>query len=159
MRKKKKTRSGSAGMIAFLVLAAASALLFGLNGSKTEIMMLGDEEMNVEYGSEFVDPGVEIVRTGKLFKFMNETELVHAQEQMTTDTLGKFKIHYVVVDGGEEQRFERIVNVLDTTAPSISVSASSIANSFFIFLLLLMIDERNELLATVYCACKKHQYF
>ena len=122
MRKKKKTRSGSAGMIAFLVLAAASALLFGLNGSKTEIMMLGDEEMNVEYGSEFVDPGVEIVRTGKLFKFMNETELVHAQEQMTTDTLGKFKIHYVVVDDGEEQRFERIVNVLDTTAPSISVT-------------------------------------
>ena len=43
MRKKQKTHSGSAGMIAFLVLAAASALLFALNGSKTEITMLGQE--------------------------------------------------------------------------------------------------------------------
>ena len=122
MHKKKKTRSGSAGMIAFLVLAALSALLFGLNGEKSEVLMLGDEEMNVEYGSEFVDPCVEIVRTGKVFKFMNETELVPAVEQMTTDTLGKFKIHYLVVNDGEEQRFERIVNVVDTTPPAITVT-------------------------------------
>ena len=122
MHKRKKTHGGSAGMIFFLVLAVISALLFWLNGEETEVLMLGDEEMNVEYGSEFVDPGVEIVRSGKIFKFMNQTEMVYAQEQMTTNTLGKFKIHYAVVSDGEELRYERIVNVLDTTAPKITVT-------------------------------------
>lgn len=122
MRKKHKSRGGAAGLIVFLVLALISALLFALNGEKTEILMLGDEEMTVEYGSEFVDPCVEIVRSGKVFKFMNSVELVPAAEQMTTDTLGKFKIHYLVVSDGEEQRFERIVNVVDTTPPVITVT-------------------------------------
>lgn len=122
MQKKQRTRSGSAGMIAFLIMALASALLFTLSGNQTEVLMLGDEEMTVECGSEFVDPGVEIVRTGKLFKFMNETELVPAVEHMTTDTLGKFKLHYIVASNGQELQFERIVNVVDTTPPSITVS-------------------------------------
>ena len=123
MQNRKKTHGGSAGLIFFLLLALISALLFGLNGEESEVVMLGQEEMNVEYGGVFVDPGVQIVRTGKIFKFMNQTETVYAQEQMTTDTIGKFKIHYSVVNDGEELKFERIVNVLDTTAPTITVTA------------------------------------
>ena len=122
MQKRKKNSSGSAGMIAFLTLALISALLFALNGEKTEIVMLGEKEMDVEFGSEFVDPGVEIVRSGKIFKFMNRTELVPAVEHMTTDTIGKFKLHYLVVNDGEELSFERIVNVVDTTPPAITVT-------------------------------------
>ena len=112
-RKTGRSRGGAAGLIAFLVLALISALLFALNGEDTEVIMLGEPEMNVEYGSEFVDPGVEIVRSGKIFSFMNTTERVNAVEQMTTNALGKFKIHYVVASDGEELRYERIVNVVD----------------------------------------------
>ena len=122
MHKKKKSSGRSAGLIAFLALALLSALLFAFNGEKTEIVMLGDEEMTVEYGSEFVDPCVEIIRTGKIFKFMSKTELVPATAHMTTDTLGKFRLTYVVADRGEEQTFHRIVNVVDTTPPVITVT-------------------------------------
>ena len=122
MRKRKKSKGGARGLIVFLVLALISALLFALNGEKTEIVMLGEEEMDVEFGSEFVDPCVEIIRTGKIFKFMNSTELVPATAHMTTDSIGKFRLTYVVSDEGEEQVFHRIVNVVDTTPPEISVS-------------------------------------
>ncbi len=121
-KRKKTTNVRAAGLIAFLVLAMLSAILFALNGEKTEIVMLGDEEMTVEYGSEFVDPCVEIVRRGKVFGFMSSTELIPAQEKMTTGMLGKFKIHYQIVNEGEELRFERIVNVVDSTAPTITVT-------------------------------------
>ena len=119
---KRKKQGGAAGLIAFLMLALLSALLLAFHGEETEVVMLGDKEMTVEFGSEFVDPGVEIVRSGKIFKFMNRTELVGSVERMTTDSIGKFKLHYLVANEGEEMSFERIVNVVDTTPPAITVT-------------------------------------
>ena len=85
----------------------------------TEIVMRGDAEMDVEYGSEFIDPCVEIRR--KSARSGDEGELVKAVEMMTTDNIGKFKIHYLVVHEGEEMSFDRIINVVDTTPPEITV--------------------------------------
>lgn len=166
-QKSKKTKSsGSFGLVAFIVLAGISGLLFFLRGGgdtgaapgsseaapvmslssetaseatpaptpivwntetvlyeegDTVIVMRGEEEMDAEYGVEFVDPCVEI-RTGGRLGRAESSELVSAVEHMTTDSIGKFKIHYLVVCEGEELRFERIVNVVDTTPPEITVS-------------------------------------
>ena len=157
----KKRSTGSLGLVAFLLLAAGSGLLFLLFGNgdsgqapeanpssdpavvstaptesaaivwdtetvlyeddDTTIVMRGDEEMDTEYGRDFIDPCVEIRRSGS-FGLSESSELVYAVEQMPTDTIGKFKIHYLVVCNGEEMRFERYVNVVDTTPPQISVS-------------------------------------
>ena len=75
--------------------------------------------MDVEFGSEFTDPCVEIRRVGKLVHLTDKTELVPATARLSTDTLGRFKLEYVVSDQGEEQRFYRYVNMVDTTAPEL----------------------------------------
>ena len=131
MRKRRKAGPAPATIIlfAFLALALIFAAVVVLNKQETEIVMLGSPEMDVEYGGEFIDPGVEIRRTGKYFHFSDSTELVSSLERMTTDTLGKFKLHYVIVSEGEELRFERIVNVVDTTPPAITVTDPEGADS------------------------------
>ena len=108
--------------LALLALCLLAALfLLSLGWQKTEIQMLGDEQMRVEFGSEFVDPGVEIRRTGKLLPIIGKTEIVPATARMMTDTLGLFRLEYVVADRGEELRFYRLVEVVDTTPPAIEL--------------------------------------
>ena len=115
----KKTQTRGLLLLGLCLLAAL--FLISLGWQKTEIRMLGDEEMRVEFGSEFVDPCVEIRRTGRLLPLISKRELVPATAQMTTDTLGRFRLEYVVVDHGQEQRFSRFVDVVDTTPPTIEL--------------------------------------
>ena len=120
MRKRRKRRNGPGPiLLLFMALSLGFALLFALNGQETKITMLGPEDMDVEFGSEFTDPCVEIRRVGKLVHLTDKTELVPATARLSTDTLGRFKLEYVVSDQGKEHRFYRYVNVVDTTAPEL----------------------------------------
>lgn len=83
---------------------------------KPEITLLGEQEMTVEAGSEYQEPGYEAFDNYEA----DITESVVAEGSVDTMTVADYSISYRVKDSsGNEAVAERTVHVVDTTAPQL----------------------------------------
>ena len=72
--------------------------------------------MTIEVGSTFTDPGTSVSDVG------DDEVVVVSTGTVDTDTVGSYTITYTATDSsGNTSTETRVVNVVDTTAPTITV--------------------------------------
>ena len=118
-QKKRRSRRG------WVILGAAIALvllvlsmLFLIDGRYVRFYMYGDGEQTIEYGSDFQDPGVYAVTTGRLFGESEEHLEVETFGKVDTGRLGTYVLRYVTRYAFSEFSTERKITVADTTRAS-----------------------------------------
>ncbi len=109
-------------LIALVVIGGLAALIVGLSANFI-LTLRGESLIEVEYGQEFVDPGVDATYRGEL----REDVQIETQ-QVTLDGLGDFIITYTASYRGHRAEVKRTVRVVDTQKPVISLVYNS--NSF-----------------------------
>ena len=122
--KKKKNRARSIlwGVFSGLLTAVMLlALLVILDGRHTEIELLGEEHVTLEYGESYDDPGVEIRSVGRILPALDEAQTVYAAERFDPTRLGTQTLTYTVALKGREERLTREITVLDTQKPVIEL--------------------------------------
>lgn len=84
------------------------------------VTLNGDTPMEVECGGDFVDPGVDV------WDDQDPDPVVTVEGDVDTSCVGSHTITYTATDDmGNSASVQRIVNVVDTTAPSLTASAST----------------------------------
>ena len=87
-------RRKRSGIIFVLLIAACVTVGFAIalarDNRHAEISLLGSEMMTVEYGTEFVDPGVEAKSVGNSFGTFRRSPKVEITGQVDTQTLGEY---------------------------------------------------------------------
>ena len=121
-QKKRRSRRG------WVILGAAIALvllvlsmLFLIDGRYVRFYMYGDGEQTIEYGSDFQDPGVYAVTTGRLFGESEEHLEVETFGKVDTGRLGTYVLRYTVRWFWGSYETERRVTIVDTTPPVITL--------------------------------------
>ena len=121
---KTRRRTGLALVIALSVvicLALAAAVILLLDARTVRFYVYGDEEMTVEYGMDFHDPGVYAVTAGSLFGEGDKHLPVDTLGVVDTHSLGAYILRYTTNWAFSEYSVERRVNVVDTTPPVIEL--------------------------------------
>ena len=115
---------------AVLVLIGLCIFIMAISplvGASPIITLNGEEEMQVECGSEFVDPGVKATA-----KDEDISDLVMTTSNVDTAKLGTYHVEYQLKYKKRKVSRERIVKVIDHTAPVIALNgdATVIVGSF-----------------------------
>ncbi len=99
-REKKKFRLGRTGRLILIVLAAyailAGAVSAFVDGRHVRFYMMDAEELTVECGTEFKDPGVYAVTAGRIFGEGEKHLRVMSSGAVDTGTPGEYEIKYSV---------------------------------------------------------------
>ena len=107
--------------------AAAYCIAYATHHVALELELLGGKELQVEYGEQFHDPGYRVVLRGDDF-FTNGIEIdinAIATGQVTDEKLGRYVINYCVRWMGMEADAVRLVQVVDTVQPTITLVPDS----------------------------------
>lgn len=107
--------------------AAAYCIAYATHHMALELQLLGGKELQVEYGEQFHDPGYRVVLRGDDF-FTNGIEIdINAitTGQVTDEKLGRYVINYCVRWMGMEADAVRLVQVVDTVQPTITLVPDS----------------------------------
>ena len=121
-QKKNRARAVVWGVLSALLTAVILlVLLVILDGRHNEITMVGDEQLVLEYGESYEDPGVEIRQVGRVFPAMREAETVYALNSFDPMQLGTQQLEYLIVDNGTEKHLYREITVVDTQKPVIEL--------------------------------------
>lgn len=115
---------------AVLVLIGLCIFILAISpvvGASPIITLNGDEEMQVECGTEFVDPGVKAT-----VKDDDISDLVVATSNVNMSKLGTYHVEYELKYKKRKVSKERIVKVIDHAAPVITLNgdAKVIVSSF-----------------------------
>ena len=115
---------------AVLVLIGLCIFIMAISplvGASPIITLNGEEEMQVECGSEFVDPGVKASA-----KDEDISDLVMTTSNVDTSKLGTYHVEYQLKYKKRKVSRERIVKVIDHAAPVIALNgdATVIVGSF-----------------------------
>ena len=89
------------------------------------ITLLGDNPMTVELGTDYVDPGATAM--DNVDGNISVDDVIVDSSSVDTDMLGSYTVTYNVADaaGNEATQVTRTVQVVDTTAPVITLSGSN----------------------------------
>ncbi len=109
-KKRNIKRYALAAGIAILILLFVAVI--AISASQLKLVLAGGGEISVEYGQSYVDPGA----SAKLLFFNVD---VQSQGEVSSDKLGSYTITYSASFFGKSTTVQRIVNVVDTTAPTI----------------------------------------
>ena len=109
----------AAGVLLWLILMAALALL--LDARTVRFYIYGEDEITLEYGTPYVEPGFYAVTTGRLFGESEKHLEVETLGEVDTGRLGSYVLRYVTHFAFSEYAAERRVNVVDTTPPVIEL--------------------------------------
>ena len=119
MRKKRS------GIIFVLFIAVCVVVGFAIalarDNRHAEVSLLGSEYMTVEYGTEFVDPGVDARSVGNSFGTFKKPPKVEVSGQVDTQTLGDYVLEYTATVRDKSVSVRRMVSVVDTTPPVIEL--------------------------------------
>lgn len=103
--------------------AAAYCIVYAMNHTTLELQLLGGEELHLEYGEQFHDPGYRVVLQGDDFLTdgigIDTTAAVTGY--ITDEKLGRYVVNYHVRWMGMEADAARIVQVIDTVRPTITL--------------------------------------
>lgn len=112
-------------IIIFALLAGAAGLVFGVNRFHLVIELEGSENMTLEYGTPYEEPGCRVMLKGTLFlKQGRIPEDVNVTVDGTVgEELGEYSIIYSCETRFLSGRAERRVTVVDTTPPELKLVA------------------------------------
>lgn len=104
-----------------LFIALLTVALFAQCTAATKIRLIGPEVFTLEAGDRFVDPGVSSLDNQKLETIISS--------DLNTRQPGDYEIRYTLVENGQAgNSLIRIVHVVDTTAPVITLKGLKITN-------------------------------
>ena len=106
-------------LVVWLSLTAAAVLL--VDDRTVRFYVYGDEELQVEYGTVFNDPGLYAVTSGNLFGESEDHLPIEISGSVDTGKLGTYTLRYTTRHGFSEYSVERHVTVVDTTPPVIEL--------------------------------------
>ena len=106
-------------VLAWLMLMASLTVL--ADGRTVRFYMSGEQDMSIEQGTDFVDPGVYAVSTGRLFGEGKKPLPITVSGEVDTGTVGSYIIDYRVEYFFSPYSTSRTVHVLDTEAPTIEL--------------------------------------
>ena len=116
-------------LLAYLALLAVAAVL--IDGRHALVLLNGPEEMSVEFGAEYVDPGARAVSDGRVFGQSKRPLALSADRTVDTTRLGDTVLTYTASVLGRPSSAQRIVHVVDTTPPVITLTESDALTSWF----------------------------
>lgn len=102
-------------------LAVIAAVAFFVDARHVEIKLLGQEELTLEYGSSYTDPGVEACLNGRIFGLGEYPGSISVSGEVDSFALGDYPLSYTASFFGREVSVSRLVHVVDTTAPVIEL--------------------------------------
>mgnify|MGYP004723476353 CR=1 FL=1 len=119
-----KIRHSSTADAAFVAVATAvfifaAGIFFMTDDRHVRFYFSGGQEVNVEYGAVFADPGASAAAVGafSLSRPLN----VACQGRVDTSRLGSYRLIYRARYKFRDYTAERVVNVVDTTPPEITL--------------------------------------
>ena len=119
---RRRTGRGLVITLTLLVwLALTAAIILLVDGRTVRFYVYGDSEMNIEYGSDFTDPGVYAVTAGNLFGESEKHLPIETLGTVDTGSLGAYFLRYTTHWAFSEYSVDRRVNVIDTTPPVIEL--------------------------------------
>lgn len=125
--KRKKTKRASGGgwkltlLLFLLAVIGGAALLFTLDGRHVQFRLVGDAEISVPFGEDFIDPGRSAVTSGRLFGPSVQELPVETIGTVDTDRLGTYVLTYSTEYLSDTYTARRIVHVTDQTPPSLTL--------------------------------------
>lgn len=123
-QEQRKKRGGRGWIVALALIIwlsfTAAAVLF-IDGRTVRFYVYGDEELTVEYGSDFTDPGVYAVTAGRLFGESEKRLPIETYGAVDTGRLGVYVLRYSTRFAWTDYSVERRVTVVDSTPPVIEL--------------------------------------
>ena len=104
---------------AWMLLVVSMAVL--ADARFVRFYMIGSDDLTIEYGAEFEDPGVYAVTAGRLFGESRKHLDVRSSGTIDPGKLGKYTIRYTAEYAMDEYSTERSVTVIDSQAPVIEL--------------------------------------
>ena len=106
-------------VLALLLVTVSAAAIRAWDGNgRLQIELTGEQEIYLEYGNEFTDPGaVGSLKSGKKIT----TVPVETESDVDTDKVGVYPIKYTARSGDRIATFYRYVHVVDKEAPVIQL--------------------------------------
>lgn len=110
-----------------LIVAAAVAVVFGVNRFTLTAQLRGESEITVEYGEKYTDLGANAVVRGSLFLKNGFSPDVNVLTEGTVDTakIGTYTVSYQAEFFGLTATATRTVHVVDSTAPVIQLQGDA----------------------------------
>ncbi len=120
-RRKRGGILGTAAAIlaVWLLLMAAAALV--LDGRTVRFYIYGEDELTLEYGTPYAEPGVYAVTAGKLFGESEKHLELRTEGSVDSGRLGTYVLRYTARYAFSDYSAERRVTVVDTTPPVIEL--------------------------------------
>ncbi len=131
--RKKKThgKAKTIGVVLLVYLAFLLAAAAVLDGRHAVVTLNGPEEMRVEVGGEYIDPGASAVSDGRVFGRSKRPLALTADRTVDTSRPGETVLSYRASVLGRAVVAERRVIVQDTTPPVITLTESDALTSWF----------------------------
>ena len=107
--------------LGLLIFSGTVTAQIANNEFTVQIQMNGASELNVEYGSEFTDPGAVAYVSGTVLVQKPESIDVAVSGYVNTNSLGTYLQVYAAKFGNVEETAIRTVYVVDTTPPVITL--------------------------------------
>lgn len=124
MSNKEKRKSRSRALIVIAVLSWVILMLcltFIADARRVRFYVSGEQEMRIEQGSGYREPGIYAVTTGRIFGESENHLEITQQGQVDADTVGSYTIEYRVDSIYGRFSTRRVVHVVDTQAPVIEL--------------------------------------
>lgn len=122
---KKRRRLGKTGKTVIVILLAYIAVIAAvsvtLDARSVRFHMTMAQEIDVEYGEEYIDPGCYASTSGRVFGTSERRIEVKTSGSVDTSKLGVYSVKYYVRYFFREYSVTRTVNVVDTAAPVIQL--------------------------------------
>ena len=106
----------------WLLIALAAALLLA-DGRHVRFYMAGPQELSLEYGERYEDPGCRAVSMGRLFGPGSRPLAVEVQNHVDSSALGDYSVDYRARYFFFTYETSRTVHVVDTTPPVLELES------------------------------------
>ena len=117
---RKKKRGLAALLYTLAALLVLAGLLLALDGRQPRVTLRGGAEMELALGTAYEEPGAEAVSVGSVFG-PGRSLAVTVSGAVDPDTLGDYTLSYTADWAGREGSAQRLVHVVDRTAPVIEL--------------------------------------
>ena len=118
---RKRARGWVVALVVLIWLMATAALILLADGRTVRFYVYGDEDITLEYGADFHDPGVYAVTVGNLFGESEKHLEIQTLGAVDSRRLGVYVLRYTTRFAFEDYSVERRVTVVDSTPPVIEL--------------------------------------
>ena len=126
MEEKKKFKLSKKSLKLLLIILGCyilivAAAMFVVDGRYVRFYMTDSQQISIEHGTEFTEPGIYAVSNGRLFGESDKQLPVETVGQVDSSKLGEYELVYKTRLLFKDYETRRTVKVIDTTAPSIEL--------------------------------------